>query len=590
LIILATLILIVTCLYFAQAVLVSVALATLLTFLLGAVVSRLQRAGLWRVPALILVLVVAFSLLGLVGWVITRELTDLAKELPAYRKNISQKIADVRGARKNAGLETLQETAKEVVREIEKPTAGARSESPVPVAVQPPSLLSQLPALLGPAARVGLVIVLVIFMLLRQQELRDRLVLLLGHGRLTMTTRALDEAGRRISRYLLMQSIINGTFGLALGVGLSLIGVPYAILWGFLAAVLRFIPYIGVWIVAMLPIAISLAAFTGWMQPILAAALFLGLEGVIYLGLEPWLYSQSAGVSDVALLVAVAFWTWLWGPVGLVLATPLTVCLVVFSKHVAEFNIISVLMGDEPTMMPSVRYYQRLVAMDRDEASEIVAEYLKAHAAEELYEELLLPALTRAKRDHRSGALTGEELEFIVRATGEIIEELEGHEPQLPTARMQPRQAAPAGSAASSGARVRILGCPVRDQADELGLLMFRNLLASTRCDVVLASPGIFASQVVSLVEQEGVSIVCLGALPPGGLAHARYLCRRLRAQFPELRVLVGRWGPKGSKTGDEDLLRSAGVEHIGLTLRETRDAVVQLAQLPPPASVPVSR
>jgi predicted PurR-regulated permease PerM len=225
----------------------------------------------------------------------------------------------------------------------------------VPVVVQAPSVLWQLPSLLEPLASARLVLVLVIFMLLNQSDLRNRLIRLASCSQLT-TTKALDEAGERISRYLLMQSIINGSFGVAVGLGLFLIGVPYALLWGFLAAVLRFVPYVGPAVSAILPSALSLAVFDGWVQPVLVIGLILLLELASNLIMEPWLYGQSAGVSEVALLVAIAFWTWLWGPVGLLLATPLTVCLSVLSRYIPPLDFLNTLMGDEPVLDVPTRY------------------------------------------------------------------------------------------------------------------------------------------------------------------------------------------------------------------------------------------
>jgi len=265
---LASLALVVACLYWARVILIPIALALLLAFLLSPVVGALQRVGLGRVAPVVLVVSLAVALLGGVGWITLVQLGNLAHELPTYRANIRQKIADLRGAGKGTVLEKFQETAKEIQREVEKPAPGeAPNQKPIPVVVQTPSVLWRLPSLFEALGSAGLVIVLVIFMLLRRQDLRDRLIRLMGDGRLTTTTRALDDAGHRISRYLLMQSIINGTFGLALGLGLFLIGVPYAFLWGFLGAALRFIPYVGPWIAATLPIALSAAAFPGGCGP-----------------------------------------------------------------------------------------------------------------------------------------------------------------------------------------------------------------------------------------------------------------------------------------------------------------------------------
>ena len=272
-------------------------------------------------------------------------------------------------------------------------------------------------------------------MLIRYADLRARILYLAGHHRLTIATKALDEAGHRISRYLLMQSIINGSFGIAAGLGFFLIGVPYAILWGFLTAVLRFIPYVGPTIAAVLPSALSLAVFPGWGQPLLVIGLILLLELASNMIMEPLLYGQSAGVSEVALLVAVAFWTWLWGAVGLILATPMTVCIGVLGKYIPQLEFIGVLLGDEPVMEFPTNYYQRLVAKDQDESAALVEDYLETHPLEAIYDDVLIPALKAAKRDRQLGTLTDEDVHFIIQATQSIVEDLSMRQPQPVTQR-----------------------------------------------------------------------------------------------------------------------------------------------------------
>ena len=353
----ATFLLIIASLYWAQAVLIPVALAILLTFLLSPVAGALERIALGRLPSVILIVVVTFSLLGGIGWIVALQFESLANELPTYRKNIRQKIADIRDAGKGGALEKVQKTADDVKEEFQKNNDPARvQEKPreVVVKAEESSTFWPIPLALGPMverfAGAGLVIVLVVFMLIQREDLRNRLIRLVGYGRLTFTTRALEEAGQRISRYLLMQTIINSSFGLAVGLALYLIGVPYAMLWGFFAAVLRFIPYVGPFAAAIMPGALSLAVFEGWLWPILVVGIFVALQLICNMVLEPLLYAESAGVSEVGLLVAVAFWTWLWGPVGLVLATPLTVCVVVLGKYVPRMDFIGVLISDQPAM------------------------------------------------------------------------------------------------------------------------------------------------------------------------------------------------------------------------------------------------
>ncbi len=587
--VLASIALVVACLYWARVVMIPVALAILLTFLLNPIVDALQDRGIPRVPAVILIVILVFSLLGGFGWVVTRQVTMLANELPQHTHNLKQKIADLRGMAKSRVVEKIRQTVQEVLDELHKgetPRRGNSSEptaeKPVPVVVQGPSVLWQLPSLLEPLASAGLVIVLLIFMLIQYTDLRHRLIRLVGYGRLPIATKALDEVGQRISRYLLMQSIINSSFGTAVGLGLFLIGVPYATLWGFLAAILRFIPYVGPTVAAVLPSALSLAVFPGWLQPVLVVGLILVVELVTNSILEPLLYGQTAGVSEVALMVAIAFWTWLWGPVGLLLATPMTVCLAVLGKYVPQLEFISILMGDEPALETHTRYYQRLLAKDHDEAADIVEEYAKTHTLEEVYDDILVPALSAAKQDGERDTLEPEDMHFIVQATRAIIEDMGMH--QLET--LTPAAPTSASSADAAGAvtppKMRILGCPAHDEADELALLMFRQLLDPTRYEVEIASVEMLTAEVVSLVEQQGVGLICIAALPPVAMAPIRYLCKRLRARFPELKIVIGRWGFTEDSEANRALLLSVGVDEVGVTLRESRNQVMQLSELSP--------
>jgi hypothetical protein len=424
----------------------------------------------------------------------------------------------------------------------------------------------------------GLAIVLVIFMLLQREDLRNRLIRLIGYGRLTVTTKALEEASQRISRYLLMQSIINASFGITVAIALSLIGLPYALLWGFLAAILRFIPYVGPWAAAIMPGILSIIVFEGWMWPALVVAVFLALELVANMILEPRLYGESAGVSEVGLLIAVAFWTWLWGPIGLILATPLTVCVVVLSKYVPQLNFISVLMSDEPVIKSNISYYQRLLAGDQDEATEIVEEHLKNHPLEETYNDVLVPALNYAKRDRNLGRLAENDQQFVYRATREILEDLNGFKPGA----SNPAEVALIGHTSTvTTPVVRIVGCPARDDADELALLMFRHLLDPGRYELIVLPEETLASEVIDHIAEKAPALVCISSLPPGGLAQTRYLCKRLRGRFPHLRIIVGRWGSQNENSGDS--LLAAGADKIGTTMIETRDQVIQLSQIRSP-------
>ena len=555
--------LITAALYAARAVFIPVALAVLLAFLLAPAVSFGQRRGLGRVLSVLLVVLLVFSAVGAATWVIAVQITTLIDELPRYRANLRQKISDLRGAGKGTALEKMQSTAKEVMGELNKTDKAA--ERPVPVVVHPdPASFSwHLPTIVQALASAGLVAVLVVFMLIERHEMRNRLLRLMGYGRLALTTRALDDAAQRITRYLLMQSAINASFGLAVGLGLLAIGLPYALLWASLAGLLRFIPYVGTWMAVSLPVALSLAVFPSWTQPLLVIALFVILEPLIFFVLEPLLYGHSAGVSQVALLVAVAFWTWLWGPVGLILATPLTVCLVVLGKHVPALEFISVLMADEPALETDVSVYQRLLAGDEPEASEIVQTYLRRHPPDTVYDAVLLAALAHARRDREQRRLTDEDEQVVLRVTGGILEELRAD-------RAVPR----------STPSATILGCPARDELDELAVTMLRDLVASTPCGMQVTPAGMLAAEIVTLVAEQRPRVVCIGFVPPGGVARARYLCKRLRARFPDLRIVVGRWGPTPGLDEVRPLLLRDGADVVVTTLLETRDQLALCASL----------
>ena len=431
LVVLGTLVLIVASMYWARPVLIPVALAILLAFLLSPVDSALQRLGLGRIVSVALLAALTFSLIGVIGWVISVQVKEIANNLPSYQGNIKKRIEDLQVGQ-GTTLDKIRLEFEQLIGDVTTNAPSAeQARQPVLVTVQGGRFSSgmwQLSPMVRPLLEslfyILLVAILVIFMLLERDELRNRAIRLLGYGRLSLTTQALDEAGQRVSRYLFAQFIVNVCLGAVIGLGLFLLGVPYALLWGFLIIILRFVPYIGIWIAAILPFAVSLATSSNWWQPLSVIALFAVLEPVVALVIEPMLFSKSAGTSKLAMLIAIAFWTWLWGPVGLLLATPLTACLAVVAKHVPQLEFIAVLLGDEPMMQASVAYYQRLLALDQDEAEAIVEEQLRTHPVEHVFDEVLVPALHYAKRDSRLGILTDYEQEFIYKSTREIIERI----------------------------------------------------------------------------------------------------------------------------------------------------------------------
>jgi predicted PurR-regulated permease PerM len=564
--------------YWAQAVLVPFALAILLTFLLSPIVTRIQQAGLGRATSVTIVIALTFAVLAMIGWATVSQVTSLAEELPKYRQNIRQKVRDLRGMGKGGVLEQVQETVDEVKDEIEQGETSRAANNRRPIIVQAEPAVSwrslYLGPLIQPIASATLVLGLLIFMLAQREDLRNRLIRLIGYAHLTVTTKALEEAGQRISRYLLMQIAINGCFGIIISVALFLIGLPYAFLWGFLSVPLLFIPIIGFWTAAALPTILSMGVFTDWWWPLLVVGLFLILKTIINMLLEPLLYGRSIGVSPVPLLMMIAFWTWLWGPVGLVLATPLTVCLLVFAKHVPQLDFVEVLLSDEPAMEIQVSFYQRLLAMDQVEALEILQQYLKNHKTEEVYDELLIPALSYAKEDRRRNNLSDHEEMFLFNAMREIIE-IAGTDLQRST---PPEDGATRSISSDALPRVKIIGCPAHGEADEVALLMLRQLLVSKNCSVEVLSSAALAAEVIARISEDSPALVCIAAVAPDELVQVRYLSKRLSASFPDLRVVIGRWGLKEFDENEESLTDELG--EVGSTLLQTRDQITNLRQL----------
>jgi hypothetical protein len=432
--------------------------------------------------------------------------------------------------------------------------------------------------IVGPLGTAGFVVVMVIFMLLERRDLRDRLIGLIGHGQLAVTTKAFDEAGTRVSRQLLMQALVNLVYGIAAGLGLYVLGVPYASVWAALGAALRFIPYVGPVLGASAPILVSLAALQGWTRPLWVVGLFVGLELFTNLVLETVLYAGAAGVSQVALLVSVAFWTWLWGPLGLLMATPLTVCLVVLGKHVPGLEFVETLMADTPALAPEYGYYQRLLARDQSEAADLIERHIKTDTPRSVYDALLLPALNYAERDRLEARLSPDEETAVVDATRELISDAAES-----IRRLNPEPPAPADDPPRPGPRtpLRVLGCAINGVTDELALAMLVHLVDDLPIAVDITAARMQASELVSLVQEREFSVVCFADLPPSPPSKTRYLVKRLRAAFPEVRILVGRWAPPALADESTQGLREAGANHVTSTLAETREYLGGLEEIP---------
>jgi hypothetical protein len=380
-----------------------------------------------------------------------------------------------------------------------------------------------------------MVLIFTVFMLLKREDLRNRLLRLAGLGQLNLMTQAIDDASNRVSRYLLMQFLVNAGFGTLFGFGLYLIGVPYAALWGVVAGMLRIVPYVGTLVAATLPLALSLAVSDGWLRPLLVFLLFAVLELVVGNFVEPWLYGAHVGISSLALLVAAVFWAVLWGPAGLILSTPLTVCAVVLGRYVPHLSFLHVLLGDEPVLAAEAQIYQRLLAMDQLEAHTVVDQFLKGRPLVELYDAVLIPALSMAEQDRHKGAIDTIREEFLFLSINEMIAEFSEYQP------------AESSSGVAEHLDARILCLPAHDRADEVTAAMLSQILEQ-KGFATLSFPvvGPSLNEVLAMLAAGHGDVVCISALPPYAFAPARAMCKQIRERFPKLKVLVCVWGFSG--------------------------------------------
>lgn len=575
----ACLALTVAALYFAQKFLIPLFLAVLLSFILAPLVMYVQRIGLRRTPAVLLVALLTFILLTGIAWIVTLQLEALAVEIPRHKATIVQKISSLQGT-EGSVIASFVNFLKEISAELQNgspiaPPANEGAETvPVVVKAEPAVMSGPLAGMAAPLlemlASAGLVIVLVIFILIMREDLRDRLLFLVGHGRLTSATKALNDAAQRISRFLLMQTVINVIFAVLFSIGLYFIGVPYAFLWGILAGLLRFVPYLGIWVALLIPVVLTLAIFPGWFEPVMILVLCGVLEILAANVMEPLLLGHSTGISPIALLVSAAFWTWLWGPIGLVLSTPMTSCLVVLGKYVPQLSFLYVLLGDQQVLETSASFYQRLLARDQDEAEDIVDDYLRSHPPEALYDEVLIPALIFAKADHDRGELTDLDEQFIWQETRDLMED-------RATADLLPKENGQPRNGDSTPSQPVLLGCPARHEFDEEALTMFAQLLEGDGCHLETLSTKILTSEIVSRVKKNPPALICISSLPPGGIAQTRYLCKRLRAAAKDMKILVGRWGQKDNIDKIRQRLLEAGADHVATSVRESQAFVQSL-------------
>ena len=543
-------------LYFAKEVLLPLALAALIAFLLVPAVERLERWKLGRAPSTLIVSLLALALVASIGTVAALQAVSLAAKLPEYRHTIAQKIRDLRAPKQSSDIGRAAKALKDIEQE-------AQPEEPLPVKETPASAFEELALWAEPVgkpiAMALAVIVFTILMLLDRENLRERLIALVGASRLNVTTRARAEASARVSRYLGMLMVVNACFGVPFGIALYFIGIPNALLFGLLGMLLRFVPYIGVWVAAALPIGLAFAIADGWSMVLWTVGVFLVLELLLAYVLEPWLYGKSVGLSPIAIIAAVLFWTWLWGAAGLLLATPLTVCMVVIARHIPELGFLNVLLGVEPVLSEDQRFYQRLLALDHDEAAELMEKYAGAHGLAAALDKVLVPALALAARDRARDMLEPARSRVVFEHAEAIVDELE---------------APPAGA----GQAPPLCVVPAHDAADQVAATALARLLPGGRTHV-FSAPAMSA-EVSETAARLGCKAVCISCIPPYAAAHAAVITRRLRRQNADLKIIVGLWGVEQIATAKGRLTR-LGADAVVTRLSEAVDA---LHQVTPPS------
>jgi predicted PurR-regulated permease PerM len=578
----AGLLIAIAALYLAREVLIPLALALLLSFLLAPAMVRLQHWGLGKTLAALLVVALSFLGLIFICWLGFGQAYNLTLELPAYRQNITAKLR----ALTPPGLHRFGETKRmlgEVTGELitqnqgqkSQPSSGRQqnsSQPPVAVEVRQPEptplefLEKTAGSILRPVATAFIVVIFVIFMLLGREDLRDRVLRLAGSSRLYMTTQALDDAATRVSRYLLMQFAVNATYGALVGVGLLLIGIPHPLVWAVLATLLRFIPYVGPWIAAAGPILLAIAVAPGWGKFAWTLGFYLVLEVVTANFVEPFLYGSSTGISAIAILVAAVFWTWLWGPVGLLLSTPLTVCLVVVGRYVPHLEFLGILFGDEPVLSPAQRFYQRMIAKDAEEAAELTEQLLKDKSVIDVYDEVLVPAMSLAEEGRHAGFLDSETEVYFLENTRELVDEI--------------------GTRGASGPgenriSAKIICLPAKDAADELACQILAQLLPSAAVQVIPL--GISTNDLVKAISTTRPTVVCISGVPPQATRHVAVRCRHLRRLFPDLTIMAAVWSD-ADLTSVRSRIPVSDANHVVCTLKQ---AIEYIANIENPISTP---
>ncbi|PBB17449.1 AI-2E family transporter [Mesorhizobium sp. WSM4313] len=582
----------VAALYFGREVFLPIAVALLLTFAIAPVVSWLKRAGVPRIAAVITCVVGAFAALSLFSFIVATQVSDLAQNIPVYQINILTKVRALKENGLGGGIVSrLSGVIERVGQEIDRqepqlPSAAqAPKRNPIPVEVvaheRPLEVLQNLIGpLISPLASAGLVIIVVIFMLMEREDLRDRFIRLVGYGDLHRTTQALQDAGKRVGQYLLMQLVVNTVYAVPITVGLWVLGIPNALLWGLLALALRFVPYIGPIVGALLPLFLALAVAPGWSLLLWTAALFIVVELITGNVIEPWLYGSHTGLSPLAIVVAAIFWTWLWGPIGLVLSTPLTVCLVVLGRHVPQFEFLDVLFGNEPVLEPHARLYQRLLAGDPDEATDHAEEMLEEKYLFQFYDQVAIPALLLGEQDRGRGVMDDEQRRQVADSAKTLVanlddsaqEEAEEEEAEqvaeahvkstdkkAPEKKVFDKKAADSKPSEEDdeedidlpdGSGIAVLCTGGRGELDDAAAAMLAQVLEVQGASVSNASFVDLEPSAIRRLDLKAADAVLIGFLNRQSTQHARFMVRRLKRVEPQLRVGIVFWSEAGNGDG----------------------------------------
>lgn len=603
-------------LYFGREVFIPLVLAVLLSFVLGPVVNLLRRIKLGRVPSVIVAVLLALAVIGGFGAVIGTQVAGLASNLPQYQVTVQKKFAGLQQGWLGEANRVIQKFNHQVHDATQKVDAAGTAASTGPagdtpkaqlVRVQEPEIspLALAEKVLGPIfeplTTVGIVLVVVVFLLLQREDLRNRMIRLFGSSDLHRTTVAMDDAAGRLGTYFLAQLGMNAAFGIIIGVGLWLIGVPNPLLWGVFSALMRFVPYIGAFISAVFPLALAAAVDPGWTMVIATAALFLVAEPLFGQVIEPLLYGHSTGLSPFAVIVSTLFWGFLWGPIGLILATPFTVCLVVLGRHVDSLEFLDIMLGDRPPLTPVENFYQRMLAGDPDEARDLGETMLKERSLSSYYDEVALKGLQLAANDYQRGVVTPAQLENIRASARSLVEDFEVHEDvesagdakamnpseTLTLAeRAHPRNEAVPGQAPPQEAlpeawkgETPVLCVAGRGPLDEASSAMLAQLLRKHGLGARVAGYEAVSRDRIRDLDLTGVAMVCISYLDiTGNPAHLRYLLERLKRRAPDVPVLVGLW-PVGEKVlTDASVGRQIGADAYASSLRQAVEACLAAA------------